>query len=133
MASGHDLRKSESEKTHTSDEGKSQVALTTISPYYRSTSDNPGTPLVTAILKGENHRTWARSMKTALRAKMKLDFIDGTITKPGKKTTYYLNWEKEDSMVMAWIINVTDLKLHGSISHAITTRDLWLDLEERFA
>jgi hypothetical protein len=128
-----DPGKSESEKTHTSGEGKSPVALTPTSPYYLSPSDNPGTPLVAATLKGENHRTWACSMKTALRAKMKLGFIDGTITKPGKKTADYLNWEKADSMVMAWIINATDPKLHGSISHATTARDLWLDLEERFA
>ncbi|CAJ2668998.1 unnamed protein product [Trifolium pratense] len=38
-----------------------------------------------------------------------------------------------DSMVMAWIINSTDPSLHGSISHASTTKDVWLDLEERFA
>ncbi|PNX90903.1 hypothetical protein L195_g047031, partial [Trifolium pratense] len=128
-----DPGKSKSEKTHTSDEEKSPVALTPTSPYYLSSSDNPGTPLVSVTLKGENHRTWARSMKTALRAKVKLGFIDGTITKPGKKTADYLNWEKADSMVMAWIINATDPKLHGSISHATTARDLWLDLEERFA
>lgn len=31
-----------------------------------NSSDNPGTPLVAAVLNGENYRTWARSMKTAL-------------------------------------------------------------------
>jgi hypothetical protein len=36
-------------------------------------------------------------------------------------------------MVMAWIINSTDPSLHGSISHASTAKDVWLDLEERFA
>nr|KYP76408.1 hypothetical protein KK1_020650 [Cajanus cajan] len=36
-------------------------------------------------------------------------------------------------MVTAWIINSIDPSLHGSISHATTTRDVWVDLEERFA
>jgi hypothetical protein len=89
--------------------------------------------MVAAVLKGENYRTWSRSMKMALRAKLKLGFVDGTITKPGKKTTDYTYWERADSMVMAWIINATDPKLHSSISHASTAREIWLDLEERFA
>lgn len=129
-----DPEKTESEmKARTSDDSKNSLVLTPSSPYYLGSSDNPGTPLVAAVLNGENYRTWSRSMKTALRAKMKLGFIDGTITKPGKKNADYQNWEKADSMVMAWIINATDPKLHGSISHATTARDVWLDLEERFA
>jgi hypothetical protein len=129
-----DPEKVESEKKpHTSDDGKNSSVLTPSSPYYLSSSDNPGTPLVAALLNGGNHRTWSRSMKTALRAKMKLGFVDGTITSPGKQHADYQYWERADSMVMAWIINATDPKLHGSISYAATARDIWLDLEERFA
>lgn len=36
-------------------------------------------------------------------------------------------------MVMAWIINATNPRLYSNISHATTARDVWLDLEERFA
>ena len=36
-------------------------------------------------------------------------------------------------MVTAWLVNSTNPVLHGSISHATTTRDVWLDLEEYFA
>lgn len=89
-------------------------------------------PLVVA-LNGSNYRTWAHAMKTALRAKMKLGFINGSIKEPTLKSRDYLNWEKADSMVMAWIINVVDPSLHGSILHASTARDIWLDLEEHFA
>lgn len=129
-----DPKKTDSEKkSHTSDNGNNSLILTPSSPYYLSSSDNPGTPLVAVLLNGENYRTWSRSMKTALRAKMKLGFIDGAVTKPVKQNADYQNWERADSMVMAWIINATDQKLHGSISHATTARDVWLDLEERFA
>jgi hypothetical protein len=51
--------------------------------------------MVAAVLKGENYRTWSRSMKMALRAKLKLGFVDGTITKPGKKTTDYTYWREQ--------------------------------------
>jgi hypothetical protein len=121
------------EKNDTSNTTKSTSAVTNTSPYYLGPSDNPGTPLVATTLKGENHRNWARSMRTALRAKSKLGFIDGSIKKPAKTSPDFYNWEKADSMVMAWIINAVDPVLHGSISHASTAKDIWEDLEERFA
>ncbi|GAU34434.1 hypothetical protein TSUD_393870 [Trifolium subterraneum] len=114
----------------------SNVKETKVTPnpaYHLSSSDNPGTPLVTALLKGNNYRTWSRSMRTTLRAKTKLGFIDDTIKKPALHDEDYYLWEKTDSMVMAWIINSTDPSLHGSISHASTAKDVWIDLEERFA
>lgn len=112
---------------------KNASIITPSSPYYLGSSDNPGTPLVAVALKGENYRNWARSMKTALRAKSKLGFIDGSIEKPAFGSSDFLDWEKVDSMVTAWIINSCDSTLHSSISHATTARDVWLDLEERFA
>lgn len=72
-------------------------------------------------------------MKIALRAKTKLGFIDGSVRKLAARSHDFQHWEKADSMVMAWIVNSIDPALHGSISHAATTRDVWLDLEERFA
>ncbi|XP_020237539.1 uncharacterized protein LOC109816819 [Cajanus cajan] len=69
----------------------------------------------------------------ALRAKTKLGFIDGSIKRSTSHKVDYLNWEKADSMVMACIINSANPNLHGSISRAATARDVWLDLEERFA
>ena len=121
------------EKNNTSNNTKSPSAITNTSPYYLGSSDNPGTPLVAVTLKGENYRNWARSMKTALRAKTKLGFIDGSIKKPARTNPDFYSWEKADSMVMAWITNAVDPVLHGSISHASTARDIWEDLEEHFA
>lgn len=50
-----DPEKTESEKKHTSDDGKSPVVLTPSSPYYLGSSDNPGTPLVAALLNDDNY------------------------------------------------------------------------------
>ncbi|CAJ2650467.1 unnamed protein product [Trifolium pratense] len=136
MASERDdpvTEKLEKKSTSNGEKGSVSTTLTPSSPYYLSPSDNPGTPLVAVALNGDNHRTWSRSMRTTLRAKVKLGFIDGTIKKPGAQSADYFNWERADSMVTAWIINSTDPALHGSISHGSTARDVWLDLEERFA
>ncbi|KAJ1424647.1 Zinc finger, CCHC-type superfamily [Sesbania bispinosa] len=128
----HEVKDSK-KKSHASGIMKDSAIITPLSPYYLGSSDNPGIPLVAAALTSDNYRNWERSMKTALRAKTKLGFINGSITKPALTSTNYQKWEKVDSMVTAWIINSTDPTLHGSISHATTVREVWLDLEERFA
>ena len=51
-------------------------------PYRLETSDNPGVLLVTEPLTTENYPTWSRAIQRALRAKNKLGFINGNISKP---------------------------------------------------
>uniref|UniRef100_A0A7C9A7C2 Retrotransposon gag domain-containing protein n=1 Tax=Opuntia streptacantha TaxID=393608 RepID=A0A7C9A7C2_OPUST len=36
-------------------------------------------------------------------------------------------------MVMAWLYNVIDKALHGSVAYANTAREVWIDLEERYS
>nr|KYP43829.1 hypothetical protein KK1_034699 [Cajanus cajan] len=72
-------------------------------------------------------------MKMSLCAKTKIRLIDGSIKRPPAKSSEFIYWEKDDSMVIAWIINSTDSTLHGNISHETTIKDVWLDLEERFS
>ena len=45
-------------------------------------SDNPTGVFVSPLLIGDNYGTWVRAMTIALRAKNKLGFVDGTISKP---------------------------------------------------
>ena len=52
------------------------------SPYLISPSENPGNALVTSLLKGPNYPAWRRAIITALRAKRKIRFVDGTLTRP---------------------------------------------------
>jgi hypothetical protein len=56
--------------------------LDATSPYYVHPSDGPSSVSVTPQLTGSNYHSWSRSMKRALGAKMKLDFIDGTLLVP---------------------------------------------------
>ncbi|KAK2409384.1 hypothetical protein QL285_044813 [Trifolium repens] len=52
------------------------------SPFYVHLGDGPSSVTVTPLLTGSNYHSWSRSMKRALGAKMKLDFIDGTLPVP---------------------------------------------------
>jgi hypothetical protein len=47
------------------------------SPYYVHPGDGPSSVTVAPPLTGSNYHSWSRSMKRALGAKLKLDFIDG--------------------------------------------------------
>jgi hypothetical protein len=51
-------------------------------PYRLDNGDTSVLSLVTDLLTTENYVTWARAMKRAFRAKNKLGFVDGSITKP---------------------------------------------------
>nr|KYP65216.1 hypothetical protein KK1_011447 [Cajanus cajan] len=82
-------------------DAKPLSAITLASPYYLSSLDNLGTPLVATTLKGDNYRTWARSMRTTLHAKSKLAFIDGIMKKPMFHSQDFQVLEKTNSMVLA--------------------------------
>ncbi|GAU36120.1 hypothetical protein TSUD_374830 [Trifolium subterraneum] len=52
------------------------------SPFYVHPGDGPSSVTVTPPLTGSNYHSWSRSMRRALGAKMKLDFVDGNLPPP---------------------------------------------------
>ncbi|KAL0324733.1 UNVERIFIED_CONTAM: hypothetical protein Scaly_2440400 [Sesamum calycinum] len=59
-----------------------------------------GMVLVSAPLTRKNYLNWSYAIKRALRAKMKLGFIDGTLTKPDVSDTSFEKWIRVDSMFL---------------------------------
>ncbi|KAL0436864.1 UNVERIFIED_CONTAM: hypothetical protein Sradi_0394300 [Sesamum radiatum] len=94
--------------------------------------DHPGMVLVSAPFDGTDFLAWRRSMVIALRAKMKLGFIDGQYSMPDKTSDSYENWIRMDSMVMSWILNAISKKISKAFLYTKSSRQLWLDLEERY-
>ncbi|KAL0364470.1 UNVERIFIED_CONTAM: Retrovirus-related Pol polyprotein from transposon RE1 [Sesamum angustifolium] len=95
-------------------------------------SDHPGMILVSTLLTKSNYLTWSYAVKRALRAKMKLGFIDGTTMKPHSTDMFFEQWIRVDSMVTTWILNCISKEIVGSFMYAKSARTLWLDLEERY-
>lgn len=58
-------------------------------PLFLQNFDHPGMMLVSSLLTGFNYLTWSRSIKIALRAKMKIGFIDGRFKKPETNSSDY--------------------------------------------
>ena len=55
------------------------------SPYYLHPSEGPGVLITAVIFNGKNYDLWERAVRTALKAKNRLMFIDGTFQKPKPK------------------------------------------------
>ena len=88
-------------------------------------------------MTGKNYELWSKAVKTALKSKNKLGFIDGTLAKPtpqqGEDQSELIAWEMVNSMICSWIVNVIDPKLHASVAYADTTKSMWENLRKCYA
>ncbi|KAK4428671.1 hypothetical protein Salat_1166900 [Sesamum alatum] len=106
---------------------------TIASPYTLHPSDNPGMIISPVQLRGENYDEWASSMRNALRAKKKLGFIDGTVTRPSDDSSEIEDWWMVNSMLVAWVFNTIEPSLRSTIKYMENVKDLWEDLRQRFS
>ncbi|XP_030936013.1 uncharacterized protein LOC115961119 [Quercus lobata] len=102
------------------------------SPYFLSSGDNPGVSLVVQPLTEENYNTWSGAILISLDAKIKLEFIDGSIPKPQSVDhPYYIAWCKCNNTVLAWLFNSVSKDLQLSIVYFKTAKVVWIDLQYR--
>lgn len=102
-------------------------------PLYIHPSDNPGSILVTELLNGSNYLDWSRSMQTALLAKNKLGFVDGSIVRPDFGDPLLKFWIRSNSMVVSWLRNATIPQIRSSLLYITNAAQIWSDLKERFS
>jgi hypothetical protein len=101
-------------------------------PFFLHNGDSPGAFLVSQPLIGENYNTWSRSMTMALRAKNKLKFVDGTLTKPNDPDGAEA-WTRCNDMILSWILNSLSKEIAASVIYINTCSEMWMDLKERFS
>ena len=53
--------------------------------YYLHPSEGPGVTITSVVFNCKNYDLWQQAVKTALRSKNKLGFIDGTLKRPELK------------------------------------------------
>ncbi|GKC72822.1 retrovirus-related pol polyprotein from transposon TNT 1-94 [Tanacetum coccineum] len=110
------------------------VMLTkTSSSYFLSLNDNLGNLITHVQLKGENYEEWSRAIRTALRAKKKLVFINGTMKKPDDESPDLEDLWTVNSMLVAWMFNTIEPTLRSTITHMKNTKDLWDDIKQHFS
>ncbi|KAL5698289.1 hypothetical protein ACHQM5_029348 [Ranunculus cassubicifolius] len=102
-------------------------------PYFLHHSDNPGMKLVSQELTGDNFSTWVLAMTTALSAKNKLCFVDGSKPMPSADSPDFQVWKRCNDMVKSWLISSISTDIANSVLYVSTAEDIWKQLRERFA
>ena len=70
----------------------------------------------------------------ALTAKNKVGFVNGLIEQPKDELLPAYNaWVRCNTMVISWLLNSLSKEIASSVIYANTAREIWEDLEERFA
>ena len=64
--------------------GKKTFIIELHSPYFLHHSEGPGVMPTAVVFDGQNYDLWKRAVRTTLKAKNKLGFIDWKITRPKK-------------------------------------------------
>ena len=103
------------------------------SPYFLSSSDNPGNIISPIILDGENYANWSSVVTNALKSENKFVFVNSDISRLDDNSLDVHAWEKCNSMVVAWLYNVIDKNLHSSVAYAETADEIWKDLKECYS
>lgn len=101
------------------------------SPYYVHLSENPSISLVSPLLDPTNYNSWCRSMSTALSAKNKLEFIDGSLLQPVSNHVRHTAWKCSNNMVVSWLIHLISPSIRQSILDNVV--DIWRDLKSRYS
>jgi len=99
---------------------------------YIHPSENPATCLVSPVLDGNNYHSWSRAMETALSAKNKLEFVDGTLSEPKREDKDYASWRRCNKMVVSWIIHSVSEQIRQSVLWMENAEDIWNDLRSRY-
>ena len=96
--------------------GGKKFVIQSQSPCYLHPSEGLGVAITSVIFTGKNYELWSKAIRTTLKPKNKLGFIDVTLAKPtpreGEDQHELITWEMANSMICSWIVNVIDPKLH---------------------
>uniref|UniRef100_A0A2N9GH85 Reverse transcriptase Ty1/copia-type domain-containing protein n=1 Tax=Fagus sylvatica TaxID=28930 RepID=A0A2N9GH85_FAGSY len=72
-------------------------------------------------------------MTTALSAKNKLGFVNGTISQPNDESDpLFLDWQRCNDLVLSWITNCLSRHIYSIVVYLYTAKEVWDDLQQRY-
>ncbi|XP_006589216.1 uncharacterized protein [Glycine max] len=110
-----------SSTTSTNSGGNETVSSPIISD---SLSIGTNLQLVIQKLNGKNYVEWAQSVKLALDGKGKLGYLTGDTSQPGVTDPSLPRWKSENSLIIAWLINLMDSSIGKSYLFLPTAKDV---------
>lgn len=100
-------------------------------PLYLHASDSTNLTIASIKLRGtENYTVLANSFMLALRVKNKTSSIDGTCKKATHNDVLAKQWERCNSVVLAWILNSITEELYVGQVYSKLAVEVWQDLKE---
>jgi len=85
----------------------------------------------------KNYDIWEKAFKTTFKTKNKLGFIDGLIikskVKAGKNSNQINTWEIVNAMIMSYVMNMIDPKLHMSIAYVDSAQKMWDSIQNNMS
>jgi len=114
-----------------------ELVIDTQSPYFLHPSDSLEMNVTIVKFNEKTYDPWEQAIRIALKAKNKLAFIDEKLTKPVIKDGVYLAkaivWKMVNSMIISWIMNVIDPKLHWSTTYVDSVEKMWENIWKRYS
>ena len=102
-------------------------------PLYVHPSDNAVTSVINFKLLGtENYRVWRSSMIRALKARNKLGFTDGTVTKPVNDSVKASKWERANAVICSWILGSISENIYANHACSESAQEVWAELFETY-
>ena len=90
--------------------------------------DHPRSILPNKPFNGENYVGWTNSVRIALEAKLKLEFVDGSCAKPDATSTDLQRWIRCDYMVRCWLLNFIVPEITECHVYVQSAKELWDEL-----
>ena len=103
-------------------------------PFFLHHGDSPGAMIISQPLNGDNYNSWKRAMMMALSAQNKLNFVNGTLSKPSNLIdSTSLAWTRCNNMVLLWFLNSVSKEIVTSIIYIDDASNMWNDLLDPFS
>ena len=107
------------------------------SPHYLHPAEGLGVLITAIIFDRKNFDLWEIVVKTALKAKNKLGFFEGTLKRPTEMSDEDFSeantWDMVNSMLCSWLLNIIDPKLRMAVACSETAYTMWNDLKKRYS
>nr|KYP36406.1 Retrovirus-related Pol polyprotein from transposon TNT 1-94 [Cajanus cajan] len=110
-----------------------EQTLTVHSYLYLHPNENPAIALVSPLLDSTNYHSWSRSMLTALSAKNKVEFVDGSAPKPSPSDPMHAAWRRCNNMVVSWLVHSVSMPIRHSVLWMDKVDEIWKDLKSRYS
>ncbi|GAV93090.1 UBN2_3 domain-containing protein, partial [Cephalotus follicularis] len=76
---------------------------------------------------------WSQSVLLVIRGKGKIGYITGKVQQHDLNDPTYENWELNNSIVMAWLINLMELHISSTYLFLRTAKAIWDTVNKNYS